>query len=131
MTARIDRQAETLLRKAADDEVMARFPGAPDGSFGFQIQQTIEKLLKALLSQLGVEYRLTHDLAYLVSRVESAGEILPQAAVAFSRIQSFAVIHRYDDVPEYLVLDRAQALETVRVLREHIVARIGDLSAAP
>jgi hypothetical protein len=51
MTMQIDRQAETLLRKAADDEVMARFPDAPDGPFGFHIQQAIEKLLKAMLSQ--------------------------------------------------------------------------------
>src|SRR5665213_3353266 len=131
MTVGIDKQAEKLLRKAADDEVMARFPEAPDGPFGFQIQQALEKLLKALLSQLGIEYPLTHDLEFLVSRVESAGEILPQAVVAFSRIQSFAVLHRYDDVPEYAVLDRPQALETLRILREHVVARIAALAALP
>jgi HEPN domain-containing protein len=131
MTAKIDKQAEKLLRKAADDEVMARFPEAPDGPFGFQVQQTIEKLLKALLSQLGVEYPLTHDLAFLASRVESTGEILPPVPVAFSKIQSFAVVHRYDDVPEYTALDRPQALETIRILREHVVTRIASLSGAP
>jgi HEPN domain-containing protein len=73
---------------------MARFPDAPDGPFGFHIQQAIEKLLKALLSQLGIEYRMTHDLAYLVSKVESSGKALPQAEAVFSKIQSFTVLHR-------------------------------------
>lgn len=127
----IEKQAELLLRKAADDEVMARFPGAPDGPFGFEVQQTIEKLLKALLSQLGVEFRFTHDLEYLTNRLEAYGEKLPQTAIEFAKIQSFAVVHRYDDIPEVAVLDRAEALETIRVLREFVVDRIAVLSAAP
>jgi HEPN domain-containing protein len=127
----LDKQAEVLLKKAAEDEVMARFPGAPDGPFGFHIQQAVEKLLKALLSQLALEYRTTHDLEYLVSQLESAGEILPQTAINFSRIQRFAVVHRYDDVPEFAVLDRPESIETVRILRAHVEARIAALSAAP
>jgi len=110
---------------------MARFPGAPDGPFGFHIQQAVEKLLKSLLSQLGVEYRTTHDLDYLVSLLESAGEILPQTVITLSRIQRFAVIHRYDDVPEFAALDRPESIETVRLLRAHVEARIAVLSAAP
>jgi HEPN domain-containing protein len=127
----IDKQAELLLKKAADDEVMARFPGAPDGPFGFEVQQTIETLLKALLSQLGVEFRFTHDLEYLTNRLEAHGEQLPQTALEFAKIQSFAVVHRYDDIPEVAVLDRADAPETVRVLRQFIANRIADLSATP
>ena len=127
----IEKQAELLLRKAADDETMARFPGAPDGPFGFEVQQSIEKLLKALLSQLGVEFRFTHDLEYLTNRLEAHGEQLPQTALEFAKIQSFAVVHRYDDIPEVAVLDRAEALETIRILREHITARIASLSTSP
>jgi HEPN domain-containing protein len=131
MTAKIDRQAEVLLRKAADDELMARYPLAPDGPFGFHIQQALEKLLKALLSQLGIEYPRTHDLESLVFLVGSAGETFPPSLAAFQRIQSFAVVHRYDDIPEYAVLDRSEALETLRVLREHVIARIAQLSTTP
>ena len=54
---------------------------------------------------------------YLVSKLESSGEVLPPAVAVFSKIQSFAVVHRYDDISEIAVLDRAETLETVRVLR--------------
>ncbi|HAB51510.1 MAG TPA: DNA-binding protein, partial [Ignavibacteriales bacterium] len=35
--------------------------------FGFHAQQTVEKLLKAWLSSLGVKYERTHDLQNLFS----------------------------------------------------------------
>ena len=127
----IDKEAQTLLIKAAEDETVALWPGAPDAPFGFHIQQAIEKLLKALLSQLGIEYERTHDLNDLMKQLEDAGETLPQPVVAFSHIEKFAVVHRYGEVPEPLALDRPQALETVRILREHIVGRIATLSAVP
>jgi hypothetical protein len=38
------------------------------------------------------------------------------------------VTHRYDDVPEFQVLDRAAAVETVRLIREYVEARIAALS---
>jgi len=84
MKAGIDRQAQVLLVKAAEDEAVVVLPAVPDGPFGFHVQQAIEKLLKALLSQLSVEYRFTHDLGYLVDQLSAAGEILPTPVVEFS-----------------------------------------------
>ena len=46
MTAGIDRQAQVLIRKAAEDECVLLLEGTPDGPFGFHVQQAIEKLLK-------------------------------------------------------------------------------------
>lgn len=128
MRAAIDKQAETLLTKAAEDEAVVLLPGVPDGPFGFHVQQAVEKLLKALLSQLSMEYRFTHDLSYLVNQLEASGEALPKMVVEFSELESFAVFNRYDAVPEFQVLDRPAAIETIRLLREHVVARIAQLS---
>ena len=127
----IDRQAQVLLIKAAEDETVLAAPGIPDGPFGFHVQQAIEKLLKALLSQLSVEYRFTHDLNHLESQLIAAGEVLPKPLEKMSKIGTFAVTNRYDDIPEFHVLDRSAAIETVRLIREHVVARIAALSTAP
>lgn len=131
MTAAIDRQARLLLTKAAEDEAVAVLPGVPDGPFRFHIQQAVEKLLKALLSQLSIEYKYTHDLSYLVSQLKAAGELLPDDVVEFSKLETFAVTNRYDDIPEFCVLDRKAALESVRQIRQHIVSRIVVLSGSP
>jgi hypothetical protein len=130
MTAGIDRQARVLITKAAEDEAIVLWPGVPDAPFGFHVQQAVEKLLKALLSQLSIEYKFTHDLGYLVDQIRNAGEVLPEMVVEFSKLESFAVTSRYDDIPEFLILDRPAAIETVRLLREHVIARIAALSSA-
>jgi HEPN domain-containing protein len=128
MTVGIDRQAQTLLAKAADDQTVAELPGVPDGPFGFHVQQSVEKLLKALLSQLSIRYSYSHDLNYLVYLLTEAGETLPQTIVPFSDLDSFAVSNRYDSIPESHVLDRPGAIETVRIARKYVEARIATLS---
>jgi HEPN domain-containing protein len=105
--------------------------GVPDGPFGYHVQQAIEKLFKALLCQRYVQFKFTHDLDDLVQLLKSEGEILPEAALNLKRIGDFAVTHRYDDIPEFHVLDRAAAIATVRLIREHVVGRIAALAAAP
>ena len=111
----IDKDAQVLLSRAADDETMARLGGVPDGPFGFHVPQAIEKLLKALLSQLGIVYERTHDLNDLLKQLQDVGEALPQPVVAFSQIEKFAVVQRYGEVPQAVALDRPQALENVRI----------------
>ena len=131
MTVGIDRQAQVLLAKAADDEAVLLLPGVPEGPFGFHVQQAVEKLLKALLCQLSIEYKFTHDLDHLELQLKDAGEALPNALEDFSKIGTFAVTNRYDDIPEFHVLDHDAAKATVRLIREHVVARIAALSTAP
>jgi HEPN domain len=131
MTAGIDRQAGVLLTKAAEDEAVLLLSGVPEGPFGFHVQQSVEKLLKALLSQLAIEYKLIHDLDYLTALLKDAGEVLPDTLVDFSKIGTFAVRNRYDEIPEFHVLDRTAAIATVRLIREHVVARITALAATP
>jgi hypothetical protein len=113
MTAGIDRQAQVLLTKATEDEAVILLPGIPEGPFGFHVQQAVEKLLKALLSKLSIEYKFTHDLNHLELQLKDAGEALPKALEDFSKIGTFAVTNRYDDIPEFHVLDHQAAIETV------------------
>jgi hypothetical protein len=41
MRAGVDRQAATLVAKAADDEAVLLLHGVPEGPFGFHVQQAI------------------------------------------------------------------------------------------
>jgi hypothetical protein len=73
----------------------------------------------------------SHDLNYLAALLSAESETLPLAVADLSQIGTFAVTHRYDDIPEFQVLDRGAAIETVRLIREHVHARIAALSATP
>lgn len=129
MTPGIDKEAELLLAKVAEDEAVLA-ADVPDGPFGFHVQQAVEKLLKALLCQLAVKYRRTHDLGYLTQLLQDHGETVPSGPVAIAEIESFGISYRYDALPETDALDRVASKQTVRVIREHMVARIAALSAA-
>lgn len=85
--------------------------------WGFQLQQTIEKALKAWLYLSGAEPPFTHDLVALLKLLNQAGiDIAPYRDLA--RFTDFAVQIRYDDQPELQNLDlsfwndRADALVT-------------------
>jgi len=106
-------------------------PGVPDGPFGFHIQQAVEKLLKALLCQLAVKYRRTHDLEYLVTLLQDRAETIPTGIVDITQLESYGLAYRYDAVPEVEILDRAAMIESVRLIREHVVARMAALSNTP
>jgi hypothetical protein len=80
---------------------------------------------------LSIKYKLVHDLDYLTVLLKDAGELLPDTLVDFSKIGIFAVRNRYDEIPEFRVLDHTAAIETVCLIREHVVARIAALSAVP
>jgi len=49
----------------------------PDAILGFHAQQAVEKLIKALLSQPGVPFELTHNLARLESLLDALGSLCP------------------------------------------------------
>jgi hypothetical protein len=66
-----------------------------------------------------------------VNLLRASGEVLPDPVIEFSQLDSFAVFNRYDEIPEFHILDRPAAIETLRILREHVVARIAVLSATP
>lgn len=63
-------QALLFLKKAQEDEALLAeifsSPRVSDEIFGFHCQQAAEKLLKALLSELAVEFPRTHNLRLLM-----------------------------------------------------------------
>jgi HEPN domain-containing protein len=113
--------AQALLSKADSDWRIATIGIEHDGPLDavcFHLQQTAEKLLKALMTSRGIEYPLTHDLRDLLvlavshfPKLESFRESLPQYSV-------YAVAMRYDATMWPSVEETREAYETVRQLRE-------------
>lgn len=124
-------QAQILLIKAAEDEEALHAPGLPDSIVSFHAQQAIEKLMKALLAALSIPFELTHNLGRLEMALKAAGESLPETPIPLSDLTDFAVIYRYDLLFQFAMPDKSDLIETVRVVREHILARIATLSARP
>ncbi len=122
---------QVLLLKAAEDENVLRADHLSDSVLGFHAQQAVEKLLKALASQLGLPIERTHDLVRLNSALTAAGETLPSTPLTLSELNDFAVVYRYDLLFQSAGPDNAELIETVRLIREHVVARIGALSGPP
>jgi hypothetical protein len=131
MSNGIDPWVKTLLLKAAEDEAAIQIDEVPDGPFGFHAQQAVEKLIKALLSQLGIAYDRTHDVTKLAQQLSGVGECLPVGPTLLSELNHFAVVYRYDSIPDLAIPDRPAIIETVRLIREHITARIAALSGPP
>jgi HEPN domain-containing protein len=116
-------EADGLLRIAIADLDTAIASSDPavfrEGAWGFWLQQSVEKALKAWLVHLGEIPPPTHDLNRLL-------RLLEQQAVDTGRFRSlarltlFAVQVRYDADPQPLGLDRAAFQNQVRQLIEHI-----------
>ena len=84
-------QAQILLIKAAEDETALHVDGNPESVLGFHAQQAVEKLIKALLSQLATPFELTHNLLRLPLPFRILGEVLPITPVPISDLNDFAV----------------------------------------
>ena len=124
-------QAQILLIKAADDEKVLHSDGLSESILGFHAQQAVEKLMKALLSQLSVPFELTHNLERLETLVKANHEMLPTTPVPLVDLTDFAVVYRYDLLFQTVAPNRADLIETVRIIREHIFRRIAALSSTP
>ena len=131
MSNDLDPWAEKLLLKAAEDETSIHIDELPDGPFGFHAQQAVEKLIKALLSQLSVAFDYTHNISKLAQQLDDIGEKLPVGPVAYTELNKFAVVYRYDSIPDLEIPDRPAVIETVRLIREYVPARIAALPGPP
>ncbi|HWG21142.1 MAG TPA: HEPN domain-containing protein [Terracidiphilus sp.] len=106
-------------------------PGIPETILGFHAQQAVEKLLKALLAALSIPFELTHNLGRLLNAIHAAGENLPPTPLLLSQLNDFAVVYRYDLLIPIASPDKNDLIETVRLIREHVTARIAALSNTP
>lgn len=106
--------AELLLQKARGDlsaaQVLAATENQADHVIGFHLQQAIEKALMAVLALRRIEIPRSHDLGYLVERLEDEDGDLPEAVVLSDWLTPWGVLFRYDDDPA-VALDRDRALE--------------------
>ncbi|MBF0460686.1 MAG: HEPN domain-containing protein [Magnetococcales bacterium] len=127
-----DEHALSLLALANDDlkasRVMARqVEDFSDAIFGFHIQQTVEKALKAWLAALGVVYPKTHELHRLLI-------ILTENGAAMDRFQwvegfnPFAVQCRYESSQWDEPLDRNLSVLWAEQLLGHVTKQVNGMA---
>jgi HEPN domain-containing protein len=115
-----------MLRVARRDLKAAQLlavDAAEEASWGFQMQQAIEKAFKAWILSRDRRAPFTHDIAELLQVLREQGvEIAPY--LRFSQFTLFAVQLRYDDEPEPLDLNRQEWLSVVQALLDEVEQRI-------
>ncbi len=63
----------------------------------FDLQQCVEKALKAILIYENVEYPRTHNIAILISLISNSNINMPESITKAARLTPFAVEIRYND----------------------------------
>lgn len=106
-------EARLLLRKARED-ADAVVKWAPDGNtadaiVGFHAQQAVEKAFKAVLAAFGEDFPWTHDLRYLVERLDDIEAPPPSSLREVRVLAPWAVEFRYGETIDD-PLDREQAV---------------------
>ena len=121
-------QSRMLLRKAAADEALVAKvlddPAIADELVGYHCQQAVEKLLKARLVDLGVNYPKTHNLQTLVELLEVQGKQLPADLAELDQLTPYATIFRYEDPPPAGNFDRKTAREFICRMRGWVEAEL-------
>ena len=115
--------ARQLYLKAENDLAAAKIGlqhGAPLDTVCFHIQQTAEKLLKAVLSWKGVEYPFTHDLRDLLELALQHFAELERFRDTLPEYTEFAVKLRYDELPSLSMEEAQTAFGVVTDLRDWV-----------
>ncbi|RLD68527.1 MAG: hypothetical protein DRI95_02735 [Bacteroidetes bacterium] len=91
----------------------------------FHCQRTVEKLLKAYLIFLDIEFRFTHDLVYLIDLISQKDQFTNEFYDKASFLQDFAVEVRYpDDTVELKDKDVEDAIGYAEQFRKLITEKI-------
>ena len=110
-----------FLRKAAQDEslldAVLESGRVSDEVIGFHCQQAAQKMLKALLSDLGTTFHKTHELGALMDSLARAGAPLPGEFENLDRLTPFGAVYRYDDYDGTESLNRLEIRAILRSLR--------------
>jgi hypothetical protein len=78
-----------------------------------------------------VDFEKTHDLERLQTVLAALSESLPPTPIPLDQLSDFAVVYRYDLLFQFDSPDTTALVDTVRLIREHVVARIAALSTTP
>jgi HEPN domain-containing protein len=96
----------------------------PKDIIGFHCQQAVEKCLKAFLVLHDIEPPRSHDLLYLKTNCQSIGSLPEIEDTILSRLNPYAVEHRY---PGEIIVDESDVISdleqsslVVGELLEHI-----------
>ena len=123
-------QALLLLRKAAQDEALLdevlASDQVSDEIIGFHCQQAAEKILKALLSDVGVRFRKTHEIGALMALLAQSGHGLPDQFENLDVLTPFGAIYRYEDYDAVVALDLHGARESLRELRAWVETKLRE-----
>lgn len=117
-------EALALLKIARRDltaAVLLQDPSADEANWGFQIQQAIEKALKAWLLGLGDDPPFIHNLTALFGRLTDRGAFV-DPFLPLEAFTIFAVQFRYDAALEPMNLDRQVWQKQAETLVEHVAA---------
>jgi HEPN domain-containing protein len=87
-----------------------------DEVFGFHAQQAVEKCLKSLLCNEGIEFRKTHDLTELINQITENNIRITIDISDLQILNDFAVEYRYDLLFEEEELDRQKFFNKVNEL---------------
>jgi len=121
-------QASLFLRKAAQDEALldavVECDSVSDEVFGFHCQQAAEKILKAVLSHLGVTFHKTHELGALMDVLARSGAPLPEGFENLDALTPYGAVYRYDDYDGAEALRRIETRVMLRSLRTWAEDRI-------
>jgi HEPN domain-containing protein len=123
--------ARGLILKADNDLKAVRIGiqhDVPLDTIAFHVQQSAEKMLKALLALRGVDYPLTHDLRVLLNLAVKEVPGLDSFRERIIAFNPYAVELRYDVIE----LDREEivrALSTVEGFRNAILDNIPEEAA--
>ena len=114
-------QALLLLAKAAQDEslldAVIDVDTVADEVYGFHCQQAAEKMIKALMSDAGMPFQRTHNIAALMEALAAAGKPLPESFLELETFTPFGALYRYEDLDSAFRLDRQRARTILRLLR--------------
>ena len=117
-----------FLRKAAQDEALLdaviEFDKVSDEVIGFHCQQAAEKMLKALLSDLGTAFHKTHELGALMDTLARSGAPLPGEFENLDMLTPFGAVYRYDDYDGAEPLNRGETCAMLRSLRAWVEDRL-------
>jgi len=117
-----------FLRKAAQDEALLdavmESVTVSDEVIGFHCQQAAEKMLKALLSDLGAAFHKTHELGALMDSLARSGAPLPGEFENLDVLTPFGAVYRYDDYDGTEPLNRADTRALLKSLRALVEDRL-------
>lgn len=82
--------------------------------------------MKALLSDVGVRFRKTHEIGAFMELLAQAGHVLPDRFENLDVLTPFGAIYRYEDYEAAVSLDRNAARAWVRELRAWVETKLRE-----